>query len=112
MFCILLILSVAFREWGCDALRNFKNEQMKFEEHEKMEKTAKTSNELDRKKVVSLARLPTVPWTFSVHVLRKVSSEVTKVPLAELRRLIVMESKLSGCMERKDRKKMVKCGER
>ena len=40
------------------------------------------------------------------------SSEVTKVPLAELRRLIVMESKLSERMERKDRKKMVKCGER
>ena len=30
----------------------------------------------------------------------KVSSEVTKVPLAELRRLFVMESKLSECMER------------
>ena len=42
----------------------------------------------------------------------KVSSEVTKVPLAELRRLFVMESKLSECMEKKDTKKMVKCGER
>ena len=42
----------------------------------------------------------------------EVSSEVTKVPLAELRRLFVMESKLSECMERKDRKKMVKCRER
>ena len=40
------------------------------------------------------------------------SSEVTKIPLAESRRLIVMESKLSERMERKDRKKMVKCGER
>ena len=40
------------------------------------------------------------------------SSEVTKVPLAESRRLIVMESKLSECMERKDRKKMVKCREK
>ena len=35
----------------------------------------------------------------------KVSSEVTKVPLAELRRLFVTESKLSEYMERKDRKK-------
>ena len=40
------------------------------------------------------------------------SSRVTKVPLAESRRLIVMESKLSECMERKDRKKMGKCRER
>ena len=42
------------------------------------------------------------------------SSEVTKVPLAESRRLlVVMESKSeSACMERKDRKKMAKCGER
>ena len=43
---------------------------------------------------------------------RKVSSEVTKVPLAELRRLIVTESKLSERMERKEGKKMVKCRER
>ena len=42
----------------------------------------------------------------------KVSSEVTKVPLAELRKLFVTESKLSEYMERKDRKKTVKCGER
>ena len=42
----------------------------------------------------------------------KVSSEVTKVPLAELRRLLVMESKLLEYMERKDWKKTVKCGER
>ena len=42
----------------------------------------------------------------------KVSSEVTKVTLAELRRLFVMESKLLEYMERKDRKKTVKCGER
>ena len=38
----------------------------------------------------------------------KVSSEVTKLPLAESRRLLVTESKLSEYMERKDRK----CGER
>ena len=37
---------------------------------------------------------------------------MTKVPLAESRKLIVMESKLSECMERKDRIKMVNCGER
>ena len=42
----------------------------------------------------------------------KVSPEMTKVPLAELRRLFVTESKLSEYMERKDRKKTVKCGER
>ena len=42
----------------------------------------------------------------------KVSSEVTKVPLAELRRLFVTESKLSEYMERKDRKKTRKCRER
>ena len=42
----------------------------------------------------------------------KVSSEVTKVPLAELRRLLVTESKLPEYMERKDRKKTVKCGKR
>ena len=43
----------------------------------------------------------------------KVSSEVAKVPLAELRRLFVTESKsLSMCMERKDGKKKVKCRER
>ena len=40
----------------------------------------------------------------------KVSSEVTKVPLAELRRLFLMESMLLEYMERKDRKKTVKCG--
>ena len=50
--------------------------------------------------------------TVSRHVSGKVSSEVTKVPLAELRRLFVMESKLLEYMERKDRKKTVKCGER
>ena len=42
----------------------------------------------------------------------KASSEVTKVPLAELRRLLVTESKLSEYMERKDRQKTRKCGER
>ena len=42
----------------------------------------------------------------------KESSEVTKVPLAELRRLFVMESKLSEYMEKKDRKRMRKCRER
>ena len=42
----------------------------------------------------------------------KVSSEVTKVPLAESRRLLVTESKLSEYMERKERKKTRKCGER
>ena len=42
----------------------------------------------------------------------KESSEVTKVPLAELRRLLVTESKLSEYIERKERKKTVKCGER
>ena len=42
----------------------------------------------------------------------KVSSEVTKVPLAELRRLFVTESKLSEYMERKEGKKTVRCGER
>ena len=46
------------------------------------------------------------------HVSGKVSSEVTKVPLAELRRLLVTESKLSEYIERKDRKKTRKCGER
>ena len=48
----------------------------------------------------------------SGNVSGKVSSEVTKVPLAELRRLFVMESKLSEYMERKERKKMVRCRER
>ena len=42
----------------------------------------------------------------------KVSSEVTKLPLAESRRLLVTESKLSEYMERKERKKTRKCGER
>ena len=46
------------------------------------------------------------------YVSGKVSSEVTKVPLAELRRLFVMESTLSEYMERKDRKKTVTCKER
>ena len=46
------------------------------------------------------------------NVSGKVSSEVTKVPLAELRRLFVMESKLLEYTERKDRKKMVRCRER
>ena len=45
-------------------------------------------------------------------MLGKESSEVTKVPLTESRRLFVMESKLSERMERKDRKKMLKCRER
>ena len=45
---------------------------------------------------------------------REESSEVTKVPLAESRTLlVVMESKSeSACMEKKDRKKMVKCGKK
>ena len=67
-------------------------------------------------------------WTRSQHSLRrwtstlwcqrvlavsgKVSWEVTKVPLAELCRLFVMESKLSEYMKRKDRKKTRKYGER
>ena len=48
--------------------------------------------------------------TLLVRVSGKVSSEVTKVPFAELRRLLVTESKLSEYMERKERKKTVKCG--
>ena len=48
----------------------------------------------------------------AVYVCGKVSSEVTKVPLAESRRLIVMESKLSESMERKEGKTTVKCRER
>ena len=48
----------------------------------------------------------------TTYVSGKVSSEVTKVPLPELRRLFVTESKLSEYMGRKDRKKTVKCGER
>ena len=40
------------------------------------------------------------------------SSRVTKVPLAESRRLFVTESKSSEYIERKDRKKKVKCRER
>ena len=35
-----------------------------------------------------------------------------EVPLAESRRLLVTESKLSEYMERKDRKETRKCGER
>ena len=42
----------------------------------------------------------------------KITSEVTKVPLAELRRLLVTESKSLEYMERKDGKKTVKCEER
>ena len=45
-------------------------------------------------------------------VLGEKSSKVTKVPLAELRRLFVTESKSLEYMERKDRKKKVKCRER
>ena len=53
-------------------------------------------------------RVPQAPFVW-----REESSEVTKVPLAESRRLLVMESKSdSACLERKDRKKMVKCMER
>ena len=48
---------------------------------------------------------------FAIPVLRKTSSKVTKVPLAESRRLFVTESKSSEYMERKDGKKMVKCRE-
>ena len=40
------------------------------------------------------------------------SSRVTKVPLAKSRRLFVTESKSSEYIERKDRKKTVKCRER
>ena len=42
-------------------------------------------------------------------MLGKTSSKVTKVPLAELRRLFVTESKSLEHMERKDGKKKVKC---
>ena len=48
----------------------------------------------------------------SESVSGKESSEVTKVPLAESRRLFVTESKSSEYMERKDGKKKVKCRER
>ena len=44
-------------------------------------------------------------------MLRKTSSEVTKVPLAKSRRLFVTESKSLEYMERKDGKKTVKCRE-
>ena len=40
------------------------------------------------------------------------SSRVTKVPLAESRRLFVTESKSESYIERKDRKKKVKSRER
>ena len=40
------------------------------------------------------------------------SSRVTKVPLAESRRLFVTESKSESYKERKDGKKKVKCRER
>ena len=51
-------------------------------------------------------------WGNSDIVSGKVSSEVTKVPLAELRSMFVTESKLSEYMERKEGKKMVRCRER
>ena len=47
-----------------------------------------------------------------VDVSGKVSSEVTKVPLAESRRLCVTESKSLEYIERKDGKETLKCEER
>ena len=43
---------------------------------------------------------------------RQSGDDMTKVPLAELRRLFVTKSKSLEYMERKDGKKTVKCGER
>ena len=47
-----------------------------------------------------------------MSVLGEKSSTVTKVPLAESRRLFVSESKSLEYIERKDGKKKVKCRER
>ena len=69
-------------------------------------------SELAGDRVVELRVVDELHVVGLITCVGKVSSEVTKVPLAELRRLFVMDSKLSEYMERKERKKTKKCGER
>ena len=72
--------------------------------------------------VCTCSQFPTeaMQWIKEVEMVdsvsRRISSEVTRLPLAESRKLVAMESRSSEwrseCMERKEGKKTVKCGKR
>ena len=69
-------------------------------------------SELAGDRVVELRVIDELRVVGLITCVGKTSSKVTKVPLAESRRLFVTESKSLEYMERKDGKKTVKCRER